>query len=45
MAVDVGQKLPDVTLMEGTADYGKPNSINLLELIAGKKVIIFAVPG
>merc|ERR1719296_379463 len=45
MAVDVGQKIPDVTLTEGAADYGKPETVNLLELISGKKVIIFAVPG
>lgn len=43
--VKVGDKLPDVTLAEGQADYGSPSSVKLLELIAGKKVAIFAVPG
>merc|ERR1712071_190952 len=32
-------------LMEGQADYEKPVAVNLSELIAGKKVAIFAVPG
>lgn len=45
MAVEVGQKIPEVTLMEGAADYGKPQNVHLPTLIAGKKVIIFAVPG
>merc|ERR1719410_2306693 len=45
MAVKVGQKIPEVTLMEGAADYGKPQNVHLPTLIAGKKVIIFAVPG
>lgn len=43
--VKVGDKLPDVTLMEGQADYGKPDAVKLLDLVAGKKVAIFAVPG
>jgi peroxiredoxin len=43
--VKVGTALPDVTLMEGQADYGKPEEVKLLELIKGKKVAIFAVPG
>eukprot|EP00568_Trieres_chinensis_P009679 CAMPEP_0183306630 /NCGR_PEP_ID=MMETSP0160_2-20130417/13491_1 /TAXON_ID=2839 ORGANISM="Odontella Sinensis, Strain Grunow 1884" /NCGR_SAMPLE_ID=MMETSP0160_2 /ASSEMBLY_ACC=CAM_ASM_000250 /LENGTH=200 /DNA_ID=CAMNT_0025470055 /DNA_START=19 /DNA_END=621 /DNA_ORIENTATION=- len=43
--VEVGTKLPDVVLKEGQADYGKPADVNLLELIKGKKVAIFAVPG
>jgi len=43
--VKVGTKLPDVTLMEGQADYGKPEAVKLLDLIKGKKVAIFAVPG
>ena len=43
--VKVGDKIPDVVLTEGQADYGKPEQINLAELIAGKKVAIFAVPG
>lgn len=43
--VKVGDKIPEVMMMEGQADYGKPEQINLAELIAGKKVAIFAVPG
>lgn len=38
-------RLPDVVLKEGQADYGKPKEVNLRELLAGKKVAIFAVPG
>ena len=43
--VKVGDKIPEVMMMEGQADYGKPEQINLAELIAGKNVAIFAVPG
>ncbi len=43
--VKVGDKLPAVTLQEGQADYGRPEAVDLAELIAGKKVAIFAVPG
>mmetsp|Transcript_19323 Transcript_19323/g.44034 ORF Transcript_19323/g.44034 Transcript_19323/m.44034 type:complete len:153 (-) Transcript_19323:479-937(-) len=43
--VKVGDKLPAVTLKEGQPDYDKPVEVNLLSLIAGKKVAIFAVPG
>jgi peroxiredoxin len=45
MEIEVGFKIPDVTLMEGSPDYGKPVEVNLAELIKGKKVAIFAVPG
>eukprot|EP00544_Gedaniella_sp_CCMP2646_P003923 CAMPEP_0202480164 /NCGR_PEP_ID=MMETSP1361-20130828/265_1 /ASSEMBLY_ACC=CAM_ASM_000849 /TAXON_ID=210615 /ORGANISM="Staurosira complex sp., Strain CCMP2646" /LENGTH=159 /DNA_ID=CAMNT_0049107579 /DNA_START=201 /DNA_END=680 /DNA_ORIENTATION=+ len=45
MEIEVGYKIPDVTLMEGSPDYGKPTEVNLAELIKGKKVAIFAVPG
>lgn len=45
MEIEVGYKIPDVTLMEGSSDYGKPTEVNLAELIKGKKVAIFAVPG
>ena len=38
-------KLPNITLKEGQADYGKPVEVKLLDLTAGKKVAIFAVPG
>lgn len=43
--IEVGYKIPSVTLMEGSPDYGKPSEVNLAELIKGKKVAIFAVPG
>ena len=43
--VKAGDTLPSVILSEGQADYGKPKEVNLSELIAGKKVAIFAVPG
>jgi peroxiredoxin len=43
--IKVGDKIPDVVMMEGQADYGKPAEVKLAELIAGKKVAIFAVPG
>merc|ERR1740124_35173 len=43
--VKVGDTLPSVTLMEGQANYEKPVPVNLSELISGKKVAIFAVPG
>ncbi len=43
--VKVGDKIPNVVLKEGQADYGKPADVNLAELIKGKKVAIFAVPG
>jgi len=31
--------------MEGQADYEKPVAVNVAELLKGKKVAIFAVPG
>lgn len=43
--VKVGDKVPSVVLKEGQADYGKPEDVNIGDLIAGKKVAIFAVPG
>jgi len=43
--IKVGDTLPFVILQEGQADYNKPKDVNLSELIAGKKVAIFAVPG
>ena len=43
--VKVGDTLPSVTLTEGQADYEKPVPVDLKELISGKKVAIFAVPG
>lgn len=43
--VKVGDKIPSVVLKEGQADYGSPVEVNIADLIAGKKVAIFAVPG
>lgn len=43
--IEVGYKIPAVTLMEGSANYEKPTEVNLADLIKGKKVAIFAVPG
>ena len=34
-----------MVLKEGQANYEKPVDINIADLIAGKKVAIFAVPG
>lgn len=43
MAVNSGDKIPQTTLMEMTADGPAPVSSD--ELFAGKKVVLFAVPG
>ena len=43
--VAVGDKIPAVDLMELKQPGGKPETVNLAELIAGKKVAIFGVPG
>jgi peroxiredoxin len=43
--VKVGDTLPDVALMQGQPDYASPVEVKLLDLIKGKKVAIFAVPG
>ncbi len=43
MSLSAGDTLPDATLMHLGADG--PEEINLNELVAGKKVVIFAVPG
>ena len=43
--VKVGDKIPSVVLKEGQADYDKPVDVNIVDLIAGKRVAIFAVPG
>ena len=42
--VSVGDKIPAVTMMEGLGDF-KTQEVNIAELIAGKKVAIFGVPG
>jgi peroxiredoxin len=43
--VKAGDRIPSIVLQEGQADYGKPEAVNIADLIAGKKVAIFAVPG
>ena len=43
MSLSAGDTLPDATLMHLGAEG--PEEINLNELVAGKKVVIFAVPG
>ena len=43
MAIKVGDKAPSVTLRQLTADGVK--EVNTGELFAGKKVVLFAVPG
>jgi peroxiredoxin len=42
--VKVGDKIPAVTVLEGLGDFEKQD-VNIAELIAGKKVVIFGVPG
>jgi peroxiredoxin len=44
MTIKVGDKLPEGTL-KFLGDDGKPGEIKIGELTAGKKVVIFAVPG
>ena len=43
--VQVGDKIPSVDLMELKEAGGKPETVNLSDLIAGKRVAIFGVPG
>ena len=43
MAISVGDKLPDATLLR-MGDSG-PESIKVGDLVTGRKVVIFAVPG
>ena len=43
MAISVGDKLPEATLMR-LGDDG-PEAVDVSDLTAGKKVVIFAVPG
>ena len=42
--VKVGDTVPSITLQEGLPEFGKKD-VNISELIAGKKAIIFGVPG
>ena len=41
--IEVGQKIPSVTIKQATAEGGA--DVNTTELFAGKKVIIFSLPG
>ena len=43
MAIQVGEKIPSATLCHMTADG--PTEITTDELLSGKKVVIFALPG
>ncbi|RLA11368.1 MAG: peroxiredoxin [Gammaproteobacteria bacterium] len=43
MAINTGDKAPQATFMEMTAEGPAP--VNTDELFAGKKVVLFAVPG
>ena len=43
MAIEVGAKLPDVSFK--TMKDGKVQDLSTAELCAGKKVVLFAVPG
>jgi peroxiredoxin (alkyl hydroperoxide reductase subunit C) len=43
MAIEVGEKIPSVTLKRMTADG--PADISTDEIFAGKKVVLFALPG
>lgn len=41
--IEVGQKIPSVTIKQATAEGGA--DVNTTELFAGKKVVIFSLPG
>jgi peroxiredoxin len=43
MAINEGDKIPDVKVTEMVD--GKPTPLSLAELSAGKRVVVFAVPG
>lgn len=43
--VKVGDAIPSIVLLQGQADYNRPSEVNISELVKGKKVAIFAVPG
>lgn len=44
MALEVGAKLPDATLLTLEED-GRPVTVELKDKLAGRKVVIFALPG
>lgn len=41
----VGDCVPAIKLFEGQADYKTPVEIDLNEILKGKTVVVFAVPG
>lgn len=43
MTISIGEKLPQATFKEKTADG--PTEVNTSDLFAGKRVVLFAVPG
>tara|TARA_E500000318_G_scaffold30288_2_gene30058 strand:+ start:716 stop:1195 length:480 start_codon:yes stop_codon:yes gene_type:complete len=43
MTISVGNELPDVTLFRATSDG--PEAVNSKEFFAGRKIVLFAVPG
>ncbi len=43
MAISIGDKLPDVTMVKATAEG--PQQVQSSEYFAGKKVALFSVPG
>jgi peroxiredoxin len=43
MTIEVGQKLPETTFRQMTADGPKP--VTTAEVFGGRKVVLFAVPG
>lgn len=44
MTLSVGDRLPDVELQRRGAD-GRPEAVSLREMTAGRKVVIFGLPG
>jgi 2-Cys peroxiredoxin 5 len=42
--IKVGDKLPSLVLQEGIGEY-KTTEVNIADLIAKKKVVVFGVPG
>ena len=45
MAVNVGDKIPSVDTLRVLGEDGAPKPVDIQEHMAGKKVVMFAVPG
>jgi peroxiredoxin len=45
MAASVGDRVPSVDTLRVLNNEGAPTPVNLEEVLAGKKVVMFAVPG